>query len=117
MRTPHDPQSTQRLGGERSGPARPSKPAHVPLTADGTLSVGLVHAAGMTTSMRSASAAMGTRSKSRLSAPAPAAAPRADAASCTGARFVLDPLGPFSLREAAMFGFGHRHEEAFDGSM
>ena len=32
-------------------------------------------------------------------------------------RFTIEPQGPFSLREAALFGFGQRHEDAFDGSM
>lgn len=31
--------------------------------------------------------------------------------------FEIHPQGPFSLREAAMFGFGHRHETDFDGVM
>jgi DNA-3-methyladenine glycosylase II len=29
--------------------------------------------------------------------------------------FTITPSGPFSLREAAMFGFGQRHAEQFDG--
>ena len=28
----------------------------------------------------------------------------------------IDPRGPFSLREAALFGFGQRHEDRFDGT-
>lgn len=47
----------------------------------------------------------------------PAPAPRARAAECAGNRFRLDPLGAFSLQEAALFGFGQRHEDAFDGAM
>jgi DNA-3-methyladenine glycosylase II len=35
----------------------------------------------------------------------------------TSTRFSITPQGPFSLREAAMFGFGHRHATAFDGTM
>jgi DNA-3-methyladenine glycosylase II len=31
--------------------------------------------------------------------------------------FEITPQGPFSLAEAAMFGFGHRHETRFDGVM
>jgi DNA-3-methyladenine glycosylase II len=31
--------------------------------------------------------------------------------------FVLDPQGAFSLREAALFGFGPRDEQSFDGTM
>ncbi len=33
------------------------------------------------------------------------------------ASFTIDPMGPFSLAEAAMFGFGQRHETRFDGTM
>ncbi|HMI91790.1 MAG TPA: hypothetical protein VK509_10530 [Polyangiales bacterium] len=35
----------------------------------------------------------------------------------SSSRFALEPQGPFSLREAALFGFGQRHEDAFDGWM
>src|SRR5579875_2635897 len=31
--------------------------------------------------------------------------------------FTIQPRGPFSLREAALFGFGHRQSQSFDGSM
>jgi DNA-3-methyladenine glycosylase II len=31
--------------------------------------------------------------------------------------FSITPQGPFSLREAALFGFGHRHADSFDGTM
>src|SRR4029450_106255 len=31
--------------------------------------------------------------------------------------FVIKPRGPFSLREAALFGFGPRNDKAFDGTM
>jgi DNA-3-methyladenine glycosylase II len=31
--------------------------------------------------------------------------------------FTIRPQGPFSLREAALFGFGQRHAGAFDGTM
>ena len=31
--------------------------------------------------------------------------------------FTIWPQGPFSLREAAMFGFGQRHATGFDGTM
>ena len=31
--------------------------------------------------------------------------------------FVIEPKGPFSLSEAATFGFGQRHEDRFDGTM
>jgi DNA-3-methyladenine glycosylase II len=31
--------------------------------------------------------------------------------------FAIEPQGPFSLREAALFGFGQRHDTAFDGTM
>jgi DNA-3-methyladenine glycosylase II len=31
--------------------------------------------------------------------------------------FTIEPRGPFSLREAALFGFGPRHDDAFDGTM
>lgn len=31
--------------------------------------------------------------------------------------FTLVPRGPFSLREAALFGFGQRHDTGFDGTM
>jgi DNA-3-methyladenine glycosylase II len=31
--------------------------------------------------------------------------------------FVIRPQGPFSLRESALFGFGQRHDETFDGVM
>ena len=31
--------------------------------------------------------------------------------------FRIEPLGPFSLEEAALFGFGQRHDEAYDGTM
>lgn len=31
--------------------------------------------------------------------------------------FTIDPAGRFSLREVAMFGFGQRHDTAFDGTM
>ena len=31
--------------------------------------------------------------------------------------FVIDPSGEFSLREAALFGFGPRDEQSFDGVM
>src|SRR5690242_6692120 len=86
-----------------------------PLHADGTLSVAMVNAWVMTTAIRSAPPVLASRSDSRPSAPA--AAPRAHAASIVGTRFVIEPLGPFSLREAALFGFGQRHEEAFDGCM
>lgn len=33
------------------------------------------------------------------------------------ATFTLTPQGPFSLRELALFGFGYRHDDAFDGTM
>ncbi len=29
----------------------------------------------------------------------------------------IDPVGPFDLQRVAVFGFGHRHRETFDGSM
>jgi len=32
-------------------------------------------------------------------------------------QFTLDPQGPFSLRESALFGFGQRHTTRFDGTM
>jgi hypothetical protein len=35
----------------------------------------------------------------------------------TTATFDITPDGPFSLRELALFGFGHRHETDFDGVM
>jgi DNA-3-methyladenine glycosylase II len=31
--------------------------------------------------------------------------------------FTIEPAGPFSLEEAATFGFGQRHETGFDGTM
>ena len=31
--------------------------------------------------------------------------------------FTIAPLGPFSLEELAMFGFGQRHDDHFDGTM
>jgi len=31
--------------------------------------------------------------------------------------FVIEPKGPFSLEEAALFGFGQRHDTSFDGTM
>jgi len=31
--------------------------------------------------------------------------------------FTIDPCGEFSLREAALFGFGPRDERSFDGVM
>lgn len=31
--------------------------------------------------------------------------------------FTIQPRGPFSLEEAAMFGFGQRHDDHFDGTM
>jgi DNA-3-methyladenine glycosylase II len=31
--------------------------------------------------------------------------------------FVIQPAGPFSLEEAALFGFGQRHDDRFDGTM
>ena len=31
--------------------------------------------------------------------------------------FTIEPLGPFSLEEAARFGFGQRHDSGFDGTM
>src|SRR5437660_12223656 len=31
--------------------------------------------------------------------------------------FTIEPQGPFSLEEAALFGFGQRHDEAYDGTM
>jgi len=31
--------------------------------------------------------------------------------------FRIEPLGPFSLEEAALVGFGQRHDEAYDGTM
>jgi len=31
--------------------------------------------------------------------------------------FRIEPQGPFSLEEAALFGFGQRHDEAYDGTM
>jgi DNA-3-methyladenine glycosylase II len=34
-----------------------------------------------------------------------------------GATFTIEPEGPFSLEEAAMFGFGQRHDTRFDGTM
>ena len=37
--------------------------------------------------------------------------------SFSGSTFSVQPQGPFSLREAALFGFGQRHHETFDGSM
>jgi DNA-3-methyladenine glycosylase II len=33
------------------------------------------------------------------------------------ASFRVEPQGPFSLEEAALFGFGQRHDEAYDGTM
>src|SRR5260370_15376548 len=35
----------------------------------------------------------------------------------TVATFTIEPKGPFSLERAAMFGFGQRHNTAFDGTM
>ncbi len=32
-------------------------------------------------------------------------------------QFTLDPQGPFSLRESALFGFGQRQTTRFDGTM
>ena len=32
-------------------------------------------------------------------------------------QFVIEPQGPFSLRESALFGFGQRHSEPFEGAM
>jgi len=37
------------------------------------------------------------------------------APTCTS--FTIRPRGPFSLEEAAMFGFGQRHDDRFDGTM
>lgn len=34
-----------------------------------------------------------------------------------GPVFSIEPAGPFSLREAALFGFGQRHDTAYDGTM
>jgi len=31
--------------------------------------------------------------------------------------FTIHPLGAFSLRESAEFGFGQRHDTTFDGTM
>ena len=31
--------------------------------------------------------------------------------------FSIEPQGPFSLAEAALFGFGQRHQQAYDGTM
>ena len=31
--------------------------------------------------------------------------------------YTIEPNGPFSLEEAANFGFGQRHDDAFDGTM
>lgn len=31
--------------------------------------------------------------------------------------FVIQPKGPFSLEESALFGFGQRHDDRFDGTM
>ena len=31
--------------------------------------------------------------------------------------FRIEPQGPFSLEEAALFGFGQRDDEAYDGTM
>jgi DNA-3-methyladenine glycosylase II len=47
----------------------------------------------------------------------PTQAPRAPLPSIDGDRFEIAPQGPFSLREAALFGFGQRHDDAFDGWM
>ena len=33
------------------------------------------------------------------------------------AAFRIEPQGPFSLEEAALSGFGQRHDQAFDGTM
>ena len=33
------------------------------------------------------------------------------------AAFRIEPQGPFSLEEAALFGFGQRHDQAYDGTM
>jgi DNA-3-methyladenine glycosylase II len=33
------------------------------------------------------------------------------------AAFKIEPQGPFSLEEAALFGFGQRHDQAYDGTM
>jgi DNA-3-methyladenine glycosylase II len=33
------------------------------------------------------------------------------------ATFKIEPQGPFSLEEAALFGFGQRHDETYDGTM
>ncbi|HKP64706.1 MAG TPA: hypothetical protein VJV78_48550 [Polyangiales bacterium] len=47
----------------------------------------------------------------------PSLAPRAELPVVHGDRFEIAPQGPFSLREAALFGFGQRHDDAFDGWM
>ena len=50
-------------------------------------------------------------------APQPMLAPYAPAPDVHGDSFSLQPVGAFSLREAAMFGFGQRHDDVFDGCM
>lgn len=61
--------------------------------------------------------------QSELFASAPSLWPSADASaaqvqiSVTDAGFSVTPRGPFSLREAALFGFGQRHADGFDGVM
>jgi len=47
----------------------------------------------------------------------PVLAPSARAPDVWGDGFSLQPAGAFSLREAAMFGFGQRHDNVFDGCM
>jgi DNA-3-methyladenine glycosylase II len=49
--------------------------------------------------------------------PQPMLAPSAPAPDMQGDSFSLQPAGAFSLREAAMFGFGQRHDDMFDGCM
>lgn len=43
--------------------------------------------------------------------------PRCTITGMTTHGFTLRPAGPFSLRESALFGFGQRHDERFDGVM
>src|SRR5690349_12289827 len=67
----------------------------------------------MTTSTQLLLGAARPRTDSRLPAPVP----RAAAARCSASRFTLEPQGAFCLQQAALFGFGQRHEDAFDGCM
>ncbi|MEA2590016.1 MAG: hypothetical protein QOH66_2943, partial [Actinomycetota bacterium] len=40
-----------------------------------------------------------------------------NAAALSLASFRVEPQGPFCLEEAALFGFGQRHDQVFDGTM